>query len=133
MRNLLLALALALSMVSGQTSPATAVVVNSHQATWQHEADDPPGGESLMLRMDRETGAMEFFARNPAGYSLKPHSHKANERLLLMEGRAVVQASEKKTNLDPGGFAYFPAGQVHSVTCDSGSRCVFYVAWDRKP
>ena len=133
MKYIFFALALGVATAPAQAPPDAPVVVNSREATWRHESDDPPGGESLMLRMDRQTGAMEFFARNPAGYTLKPHSHKANERLLLMEGRAMVQAGEKKTNLDPGGFAYFPAGQVHSVTCDAGSRCVFYVAWDRKP
>jgi mannose-6-phosphate isomerase-like protein (cupin superfamily) len=115
-------------------SPADVpVVVNSHEAKWQHDADDPPGGESLVLRMDRKTGAMEFFARDPPGFAFKTHSHKANERFLLMEGKASVEVGDAKSPVEPGGFAYFPAGQVHRISCVSSTPCMWYLAWDAKP
>jgi quercetin dioxygenase-like cupin family protein len=120
---------------SAQTPSPTpkAVVVNSREAKWQHDSDDPPGGESLVLRMDRQTGGMEFFARYPAGFAFKPHSHKANERYLLFEGRVVVETGGEKTTIDPGGFAYFPAGTVHSISCTSTTPCMWYLGWDGKP
>ncbi len=119
--------------VWAQSSPDVPAVVNSREAKWQHDADDPPGGESLVLRMDRKTGAMEFFARYPAGFAFKTHAHKANERFLLIEGKASIEVGDAKTSIDPGGFAYFPAGQVHRISCVSSTPCVWYLAWDAKP
>jgi len=112
---------------------APAIVVNSRGAKFQHDSDDPPGGESLMLKMDKQTGAMEFFARYPAGFAFKPHAHKANERFMLLEGRASVEANGAMTTLDPSGFAFFPAGQTHKISCISSTPCMWYLAWDAKP
>jgi mannose-6-phosphate isomerase-like protein (cupin superfamily) len=116
-----------------QSASENSVVVNSRDSKWQHDADDPPGGESLILRMDKKTGAMEFFARYPAGFAFKPHAHKANERFILMEGKATIEVGDAKTGLDPGGFAYFPAGQTHRISCVSSTACMWYLAWDGKP
>ena len=117
----------------GQTAADHPVTVNSRDAKFQHDSDDPPGGESLMIRMDRKTGAMEFFARYPAGFTFKPHSHKANERFMLLEGRVAVEAGGSKTTLDPGGFVFMPAGQTHGLSCVSTEKCMWYLAWDGKP
>lgn len=119
-------------LVWPQTSGDEAVVVNSREANWQHDPDDPPGGESLTLRTDKKTGATEFFAKYPAGYESKPHTHKVNERLLLTSGQMSVETGGKKTVLDAGGFAYVPAGQMHRISCVSAVPCVWYLAWDGK-
>jgi uncharacterized cupin superfamily protein len=126
------ALFLAAALLIAQ-APDRAITINSATAKFQHDSDDPPGGESLMVRMDRHTGAMEFFARYPAGFAFKPHAHKANERFILFEGRVQTESGGTKTTLDPGGFAYFPAGQTHSLTCVSTVKCMWYLAWDAKP
>ena len=86
------------------------MVVNSHDAKWQHDANDPPGGESLVLRTDRKTGAMEFFARYPAGFAFKPHAHKANERFMLMEGKAAVEVGDAKTRNRSGRIRLLSGG-----------------------
>jgi len=125
---LLVAVALCAQTVADQP-----VIVNAREAKFQHDSDDPPGGESLMLRMDKKTGGMEFFARYPAGYAFKPHQHKSNERFLLLEGTATVDSGGKKTQLQPGGFSYFPAGTMHSHTCGAESKCMWYLMWDGKP
>ena len=130
--KIILCVVAATLLLSAQT-PDKAVVVNSREAKWQHDADDPPGGESLVLRMDRQTGGMEFFARYPAGFAFKTHSHKANERFLLLEGQATVETNGSKTMIEAGGFAYFPAGQQHSITCGTKTKCAWYLQWDKKP
>jgi len=94
------------------------VVVNPGTAKWQ--------AESVVLREDAQTGALELFARYPAGHVFEPHWHSVNERMVLVEGRVSVNHAP----LEPGGFAYLPAKQVHTMTCVSATRCSFYVSWD---
>jgi anti-sigma factor ChrR (cupin superfamily) len=99
------------------------VVVNPGAAKWQVEGG---GSESVVLREDAQTGALELFARYPAGHVFAPHWHSVNERMVLVEGRMSVN----NTTLEPGGFAYLPAKQVQTMSCVSNSRCAFYVSWD---
>jgi anti-sigma factor ChrR (cupin superfamily) len=99
------------------------VVVNPGAAKWQVEGG---GSESVILREDAQTGALELFARYPAGHVFAPHWHSVNERMVLVEGRMSVN----NTTLEPGGFAYLPAKQVQTMSCVSTSRCAFYVSWD---
>jgi hypothetical protein len=109
------------------------VVVNPGAAKWQVEGGGSEGGgsegggsESVVLREDAQTGALELFARYPAGHVFAPHWHSVNERMVLVEGRMSVN----NTTLEPGGFAYLPAKQVQTMSCVSTSRCAFYVSWD---
>jgi len=114
-------------------APDRPLAVSAGQAKWQHDSDDPPGGESSVLRMDRQTGAMEFLARYPGGFALKAHSHKANERFVLLQGTTVVEFDGVKTEIAASGFAYFPKGQSHAIQCVSATPCTFYLYWDAKP
>jgi anti-sigma factor ChrR (cupin superfamily) len=104
-------------------SGGVVVVVNPSSAKWQVEGG---GSESVVLREDAQTGALELFARYPAGHVFAPHWHSVNERMVLVEGRMLVNNAA----LEPGGFAYLPAKQVQTMSCVSTSRCVFYVSWD---
>ena len=114
-------------------APDRPLVIDMEHTKWQHGSDDPPGGESSMLRVDRQTGAMEFLARYPGGFAFKPHTHKANERFVLLQGRAAVELGGMKTEITASGFAYFPKGQLHNITCVSTTPCTFYLYWDASP
>ena len=105
------------------------MVVNLDKAKWTREAKDPPGSESVVLREDAQTGALELLVSYAAGHVFAPHSHESNERILLIEGRLSV--GDKF--LDPGGYAFLPAKEVQRMTCVSKTRCRFYVAWDGNP
>lgn len=124
---------LAAVLLTAQSASDRAVVVNSRDGKFKHDSDDPPGAESLMLRMDKASGAMEFFSRYPAGFTFKAHAHKSNERFMLLEGRVTVEVGGAKTTLEAGGFSYIPAGQTHSLSCTSTTKCLWYLAWDGKP
>ena len=124
---------LALLLPAWAQAPDRALVTDADHAKWQHDSDDPPGGESSILRMDRQTGGMEFLARYPGGFAFKPHSHKANERFVLLRGRAEVATGDAKTEIGAGGFAYFPKGQTHNISCAPAEPCTFYLFWDAKP
>jgi quercetin dioxygenase-like cupin family protein len=112
------------------TSQAAAIVANPGTVKWELDAKDK--SESAVLREDNATGAFEMFVRYPAGHVFAPHWHAANERILLLEGRMVVEEGGDKKYLDPGGFAYLPARQVQRLSCVSSTRCTFYVHWDSK-
>ena len=108
------------------------VVVNAAEAKWEHGKGDPAGAESVVLREDPNTGAVEMLVRYPAGHVFSPHWHTANERIVLLEGRLTLHTGETSTTLEPGGFAYLPAKELQKMACAGSSRCAFYVSWDGK-
>jgi quercetin dioxygenase-like cupin family protein len=132
MKQFLIAAALVFAQAAAQSGNGSAVLVNGAEARWTRDAGDPPGSESIVLREDAKTGAVELFARYPAGHVFAPHWHSANERIIVVEGRISVRAGEKEAALDSGGYAYLPAKEVQHMSCVSKTRCAFYVYWDAK-
>jgi glyoxylate utilization-related uncharacterized protein len=110
-----------------------AAVVNPGTAKWTHESRDPAGAESVVLRENPKSGALELFARYPAGHVFTPHWHDSNERIVLMEGRLSLGGDEGESFLEPGGYAFLPARKVQRLACVSKTRCSFYVYWDGSP
>jgi anti-sigma factor ChrR (cupin superfamily) len=104
---------------------AAASILNLNDAKWRTERN---GSESVVVREDQSTGAIELLARYPGGHVFPPHWHTANERIILVEGRLKIGESF----LDPGGHAYLPAREVQRMSCVSRDRCTFYVYWDSK-
>ena len=120
------------ALLSQQAGNGSAILVNSGEAKWTHDAGDPPGSESVMLREDPSNGSMELLVRYPAGHVFAPHWHSVNERMILIEGRMSVNQGSETRYLESGGFAYLPAKQVQKMACVSKTRCSFYVYWDGK-
>jgi ethanolamine utilization protein EutQ (cupin superfamily) len=52
---------------------------------------------------------------------------------VLIEGRLSLREDDKETFVEPGGFAFLPAGKVQRLACVSKTRCSFYVYWDGSP
>ena len=111
-----------------QPSSDKAVIANLATANWTHDAGDPPGSESVLLRSDAATGSVELLVSYPAGHVFAPHWHTANERVVLLEGRMSVNGK----TLEPGGYAFLPAKELQRMSCTSATRCSFYVHWDAK-
>lgn len=128
MKRFLMAAGLILVHAAAQSGGSTAVIANLETAKWGHDQGDPPGSESVTLREDAKTGAMELLVRYPAGHVFSPHWHSSNERMILLEGRMSVGGKL----LDPGGYAFLPAKEVQRMSCVSKTRCTFYVYWDGK-
>jgi quercetin dioxygenase-like cupin family protein len=122
---------LAAGLLFSQSAPKP-VLVNLTTANWAREAGDAPGSESVTLREDPQSGAIELLARYPAGHVFQPHWHSANERILLLEGLLSLKQDGGETILEPGGYAYLPARQVQRMSCVSKTRCTLYVSWDGK-
>jgi quercetin dioxygenase-like cupin family protein len=55
-----------------------------------------------------------YFEIDP-GNKLSPHSHTADEVLLILEGMAEAIVGEAVTTLDVGGMTVIPANVVHNV------------------
>ena len=104
-----------------------AVVVNRDVAAKESET------QSTVLREDPVTGALELLVSYPAGHAFAPHSHDSNERIILLEGRLLLRHAGREDNLNPGGYAFLPKGEVQRLSCVSQTRCVFYVSWDGNP
>jgi glyoxylate utilization-related uncharacterized protein len=103
------------------------ILANQSNVKWEKS---PDGAESATLREDPKTGAIELFARYPAGHVFPAHWHTANERLVLIEGRMSIEDSDAQRLIEPGGYAYLPSHEVQRMTCVSETRCSFYVFWD---
>jgi quercetin dioxygenase-like cupin family protein len=66
-----------------------------------------------------------YFELDP-GNRLSPHTHTAEEVLLILDGTAEAILEERSMELAPGGMALIPANVVHDVV-NAGSdtlRCV---------
>jgi quercetin dioxygenase-like cupin family protein len=113
-------------------SESKAFIANLAEVKWSHGAGDPRGSESVTLREDTATGALELLARYPPGHVFAPHWHSVNERIILLEGRLSLRQADRERFLDPGGFAYLPSREVQRMSCVSKTPCTFYVAWDGK-
>lgn len=105
------------------------VVVNPSEAKWEHEKGGAPEAESVLVRADETTGALELLVRYEGGHVFKPHWHESNERLILFEGQMSVNGK----TLEPSGVAYLPAKEMQSLSCTSKTRCSFYLYWDGNP
>lgn len=100
---------------------------NPSEVKWERAASV---SESVTLREDSKTGAVEPFARHPAGHVFPPHWHSGNERIVLIAGRIAIADGGGKRFIEPAGYAYLPAREVQKMLCASETRCSFYVFWD---
>lgn len=108
----------------------TGVVVDPATAQWRREARDPAGSESVVIREDAKTGALDLLVRYPAGHVFAPHWHSANERIVMVEGRLVLRGEAGEKAVEAGGFAFLPAKDVQRMSCEGKGRCTFYISWD---
>ena len=104
---------------------AAVVVPDLITAKW--EKDD-----SVLLREDSKTGAMDLLVRYPAGKKLNLHWHSVTERLVLIEGKVTVRIAGVDHSVTPGGVVIVPPKEAHQLSCASETRCTFYLAWDGK-
>jgi quercetin dioxygenase-like cupin family protein len=112
---------------------AAAILANLDTAKWEHDKNDPPGSESVLLRADPKTHGLELLVRFPAGHVIAPHTHDSNERIMVLEGQLTLRQDSGATTINTGGYAYLPAGEVQRLSCTSSTRCTFYLAWDGPP
>ncbi len=91
----------------------------------------PAGCEIAVLHGDPAKPNADIFLRVPAGYAIPAHTHTSEERMVLAAGRLQVKyQGHPETTLEPGSYAYGPAGMPHRATCAAGAPCVLFVAFE---
>ena len=91
----------------------------------------PAGCELAVLHGDPTKPNADVLLRIPAGYAIPPHTHSSAERMMLVSGRLDVRyQGAQPARLQPGTYAYGPAGRPHAATCMAAEPCVLFIAFE---
>jgi quercetin dioxygenase-like cupin family protein len=116
-----LKLALPLAVVAVLASWAWAqnaagpVVKPAAQVDWKPSGSLPPGAEFHLVYEDPKTHGVQTLVRFPKGYGLPPHSHSADETILVLKGKLLIDVGGRKETLSSGAYAVLPAGTIFSL------------------
>lgn len=114
-RALPLAVAAVLASWALAQNAAAPVSKNAAQIDWKASGSLPPGAEYHLIYEDPKTHAVQTLVRFPKGYGLPPHSHSADETIVVLKGKLVLEIGGKSETLSAGGYAMLPAGTVFSI------------------
>ena len=91
----------------------------------------PPGCRIAVLHGDPAQQNADVFFQVPGGAAIASHRHTSPERMVLVEGRLRVQyRGQPAVTLQPGQYAYGPAGRSHEATCESTGPCTLFIAFE---
>lgn len=84
-----------------------------------------------VLHGDPSKSNADVFLRIGAGNELPLHRHTSAERMILVGGQLRVEyAGSKPSTLDPGDYAFGPAGLAHKASCISETSCTLFIAFE---
>lgn len=84
-----------------------------------------------VLHGDPSKPNADVFLRVGPGYELPHHRHTSAERMILVSGQLRVQYDGAgPSTLDPGDYAFGPAGLAHRGSCVSATPCVLFIAFE---
>ena len=106
------------------------VVKPAAKVDWKASGSLPPGAEYHLIYEDPKTHAVQTLVRFPKGYGLPEHSHTADETILVLKGKLVIEFAGKSETLTTGGYAVFPAGTVFSLKAASFGGADFLAAFN---
>lgn len=109
---------------------AVPVVKTASQVDWKASGSLPPGAEYHLLYEDPKTHAVQTMVRFPKGYGLPPHSHTADETILVLKGKLVLELAGKTETLGAGGYAVIPAGTTFSLKAAGFGGADFLAAFN---
>ena len=91
----------------------------------------PSGCEIAVLHGDPAKPNADIFLRVPGGTAIPAHSHTSPERMILASGSLRVKyQGHPEAMLQPGSYAYGPAGLPHEANCAAGAACTLFVAFE---
>lgn len=117
------------SWALAQTAAAP-VVRPASAIDWKASGSLPPGAEYHLVYEDPKTHAVQTLVRFPKGYGLPPHSHTADETILVMKGKLVLELAGKKETLTAGAYAVIPGGTVFSLKAAGFGGADFLAAFN---
>jgi quercetin dioxygenase-like cupin family protein len=84
-----------------------------------------------VLHGDPSKPNADVFLRVGPGYELPHHRHTSAERMILVSGQLRVQYDGAgPSTLEPGDYAFGPAGLAHSGKCISTTQCTLFIAFE---
>lgn len=126
-----------LAALSWAGEPAAPVVRQAAAVDWKASGSLPPGAEYHLVYEDPRTHGVQALVRMPNGYSLPPHSHSADETILVLKGKLVLGFGGKEQTLTAGGFAVIPGGTVFTLESAGFGGAQFFSSfngpYDSKP
>ena len=91
----------------------------------------PEGCGLAVLQGDPGEENADVFFRLPPGTTAPHHRHTSAERMVLVSGAMEVDyEGQAPVVLEPGTYAYGPAGLPHTTTCRSDDACVLFIAFE---
>lgn len=120
-----LLLSLAFLLPAARADGPAAVLKPMAEAEFKPSGALPVGVEYHLIREDAKTGAVQALVRFPKNYALAAHSHDYEETLVLVKGKARIKlAGGTEKVLEPGDYAYLPAGAAHEVMTEGRKEAV---------
>ena len=120
-------LAAAAACLASITATAAQAQVNASDLKWAPAPPGLPAGAQLAVLSGDPGKAGLFTARIkfPAGYTVPPHHHPADEMVTVIEGDFALGMGDKfdreaMTLMKPGGYALAAKTMNHYVTSASG-------------
>lgn len=113
-------------------APALAIRADAPDLSWGPcPAFLPEGCRIAVLHGDPARPNADVFFQVPGGASIASHRHTSPERMVLVEGQLRVQyRGQPAVTLQPGQYAYGPAGRSHEATCESTGPCTLFIAFE---
>ena len=109
---------------------AAPVVKTASQVDWKASGSLPPGGEYHLIYEDPKTHAVQTLVRFPKGYGLSAHSHSADETILVLKGKLVIEVAGRTETLTAGGYAVMPAGTTFALKAAGFGGADFLAAFN---
>lgn len=115
-----------------KATPALAIRADAAELQWGPcPAFLPQGCRIAVLHGDPAQPNADVFFQVPGGASIASHRHTSPERMVLVEGQLRVQyRGQPAVTLQPGQYAYGPAGRSHEATCESTGPCTLFIAFE---
>lgn len=92
----------------------------------------PEGCELAIIQGDPEDLNADALLRLPPNSTIDHHWHTSSERMVLLAGEMEVDYDgQEPVNLEPGTYAYGPAGLAHVAHCTSEEdECILFIAFE---
>lgn len=134
--TVLLALAAASAAAAGSATARTEapLAVDPADPSLQWGPCPPvfPGAcEIAVLHGDPAQPNADVLLKVASGYEIPPHRHSSAERMILVDGQLRVRyQGADPVILNPGHYAYGPAGLPHEAECVSATSCTLFIAFE---
>jgi quercetin dioxygenase-like cupin family protein len=96
--------------------------------SWKlHEIDTPDGSRSPVVLHSDDEARVVLIGLQP-GQALGDHQVKENAFLVVVDGKARIDAGGETVEAEPGTLVAFEPDERHSVATDAGAKLLLFLA-----